>query len=61
MWVGLRGQDAPLCSAGDRGVKCFGKNDGIELSDINAVMPDGGGGLWLGIDGSRSLASRWWV
>ena len=53
VWVGLRGQDAPLCNASDRGVKCFGKNDGIQLSDINAVMPDGGGGLWLG--GSTAL------
>lgn len=53
LWVGLRGQDAPLCAVSDRGVKCFGKNDGIQLSDINAVMPDGGGGLWLG--GSTAL------
>jgi signal transduction histidine kinase/ligand-binding sensor domain-containing protein len=48
VWVGLRGQDAPLCNASDHGVKCFGKNDGIPLSDVNAVMADGGGGLWLG-------------
>ena len=53
LWVGLREQDAPLCNVSDHGVKCFGKNDGIQLSEINAVMPDGGGGLWLG--GSTAL------
>ena len=53
VWVGLRGQDAPLCNVSDHGVKCFGKNDGIPSSDINAVMPDGSGGLWLG--GSTAL------
>ena len=53
IWVGRRVQDAPLCNVSDRGVKCFGKNDGIPPSDINAVMPDGEGGLWLG--GSTAL------
>ena len=53
VWVGLRGEDAPLCSASDHGVKCFGKNDGLPLSEINAVLPDGSGGLWLG--GSTAL------
>jgi len=48
VWVGLRGQDAPLCKASAQGVKCFGRNDGISLSTINAVLPDGNGGLWLG-------------
>ena len=56
VWVGLRGEDAPLCNASDHGVKCFGKNDGLPLSDINAVLPDGSGGLWLG--GSTALV-RW--
>ena len=56
MWVGLRGEDASLCSASDHGVKCFGKNDGLPLSEINAVLPDGSGGLWLG--GSTALV-RW--
>ena len=56
MWVGLRREDAPLCSASDHGVKCFGKNDGLPLSEINAVLPDGSGGLWLG--GSTALV-RW--
>ena len=56
MWVGLREQDAPLCNVSDHGVKCFGKNDGIPLSDINAVMPDGGGGVWLG--GSTARAAK---
>ena len=56
MWVGLRREDAPLCSASDHGVKCFGKNDGLPLGEINAVLPDGSGGLWLG--GSTALV-RW--
>jgi ligand-binding sensor domain-containing protein len=56
VWIGLRGGDAPLCSASDHGVKCFGKNDGLPLSEINAVLPDGSGGLWLG--GSTALV-RW--
>ena len=56
VWVGLRGQDAPVCNASDHGVKCFGKNDGLLLSEINAVLPDGSGGLWLG--GSTALV-RW--
>ena len=37
MWVGLRGEAAPLCNATDHGVKCFGKNDGLPLSEITAV------------------------
>ena len=53
VWVGLRGQDAPLCNASDNGVKCIGKNDGLPLREINAVLPDGSGGLWLG--GSTAL------
>ena len=53
VWVGLRGQDAPLCKVGDQGVQCLGKNDGIPLDEVSAVLPDGGGGLWLG--GSRAL------
>ena len=56
VWVGLRGQDAPLCNVSDHGVNCFGKNDGVPLRDINAVMPDGEGGLWLG--GPTALV-RW--
>jgi len=56
VWVGLRGKDAPLCNASDHGVKCIGKNDGLPLSDVNAVLADGSGGLWLG--GSSALV-RW--
>jgi signal transduction histidine kinase/ligand-binding sensor domain-containing protein len=48
VWVGRRVQDAPICNVTDRGVKCFGKNDGIPTDEINAVAPDGDGGLWLG-------------
>ena len=56
VWVGLRRQDAPLCNASDHGVKCVGENDGLPLRDINAVLPDGSGGVWLG--GPTALV-RW--
>ena len=56
VWVGLREQDAPLCNVSDHGVKCFGRDDGVPLSDISAVMPDGKGGLWLG---GESALVRW--
>jgi len=53
LWVGLRAPDAPLCNVTDHGVKCFGKNDGIPIPSVNAVLADGSGGLWLG--GSTAL------
>ena len=53
LWVGLRGQDAPLCTVREQGVQCFGRNEGIPLDEVRAVLPDGDGGLWLG--GSRAL------
>jgi signal transduction histidine kinase/ligand-binding sensor domain-containing protein len=53
LWVGLRAPDAPLCNVTDRGVKCFGKKDGIPIPSVNAVLADGSGGLWLG--GSTAL------
>jgi ligand-binding sensor domain-containing protein len=47
LWV-LRGSsDAPLCRITDS-VKCFGKADGIPISDIQSVLADGKGGFWLG-------------
>ena len=47
LWV-LRGNsDAPLCRVTDS-VKCFGKADGIPISDIQSVLADGNGGFWLG-------------
>ena len=39
VWVGLRGEDAPLCSASDHGVTCFGKNDGLPLSESMRCCP----------------------
>ena len=42
-----------LCNVTDHGVKCFGKSDGLPLTDINAVVADGTWGLWLG--GSTAL------
>ena len=52
VWVGLRGRTR-LFARSDCGVKCFGKDDGVPLTDINAVVLDGSGGLWLG--GSTAL------
>ena len=47
LWV-LRGNsDAPLCRVTDS-IKCFGKADGIPISDIQSVLADGNGGFWLG-------------
>ena len=40
--------DAPLCHIADSVVKCFGKADGITISDIQSVLADGNGGFWLG-------------
>jgi signal transduction histidine kinase/ligand-binding sensor domain-containing protein len=53
VWVGLRAQAAPLCNVSDQGVKCFGKNEGIPLDAVNAILPDGSAGWWLG--GSTAL------
>jgi signal transduction histidine kinase/ligand-binding sensor domain-containing protein len=48
LWVALRASDAPLCHVTGSAVKCFGKNDGIGISSIDALLPDGSGGFWLG-------------
>ena len=37
----------PLCRVTDS-LKCFGKADGIPISDIQSVLADGNGGFWLG-------------
>ena len=47
LWVLRRNSDAPLCHITDS-VKCFGKADGIPLSDIQSILADGSGGFWLG-------------
>ena len=31
-----------------RAFKCFGKGDGIPISDIESLLADGKGGFWLG-------------
>jgi len=47
LWV-LRGNsDAPLCRVTDS-IKCFGKADGVPISEIQSVLGDGNGGFWLG-------------
>ena len=49
VWVAARrGSDQPFCHVTDRGVRCFGKNDGISIPAVNAVAADGNGGFWLG-------------
>ncbi|HET7294498.1 MAG TPA: two-component regulator propeller domain-containing protein [Vicinamibacteria bacterium] len=48
LWVGLRRSETPLCHVADNGVKCFGKDDGVAIPTINAIVADGDGGLWLG-------------
>lgn len=52
LWVGLRFPHAPLCQVTDHAAKCFGKADGIPISEVSAVLPDGSGGLWLAGDGT---------
>jgi len=51
IWV-VRGNnsiaDLPLCHITDHAVKCFGKADGIPISPIASLLPDGKGGFWLG-------------
>ena len=51
LWV-VRGRnrrsDAPLCHVTDRAVKCFGKSDGVPISQADSLLADGKGGFWLG-------------
>ena len=49
LWVLRRGSDSPLCHISNA-MKCFGKADGIPLSSIESLLPDGSGGFWLGAD-----------
>ncbi|MGO9307202.1 MAG: two-component regulator propeller domain-containing protein [Candidatus Korobacteraceae bacterium] len=54
LWmVRSRAPDAPLCHVTDRASQCFGKADGIPISDIESLLADGKGGFWLG--GSTDL------
>ena len=51
LWmVRSRAPDAPLCHVTDRAFQCFGKADGIPISDIESLLADGEGGFWLGGD-----------
>lgn len=50
IWV-VRGDNSvtePVCHVSERGVKCFGKSDGIPITPIDAILADGSGGFWLG-------------
>lgn len=48
LWLLRRAPDAPLCRVTDRAFQCFGKADGIPISDIESILADGEGGFWLG-------------
>ncbi len=49
LWmVRERASDAPLCHVTDRAFQCFGKADGIPISNIGSLLADGEGGFWLG-------------
>jgi signal transduction histidine kinase/ligand-binding sensor domain-containing protein len=47
LWVLGGNSDAPLCRVTDS-LKCFGKADGIPISEIQSLLGDGDGGFWLG-------------
>jgi signal transduction histidine kinase/ligand-binding sensor domain-containing protein len=50
IWV-VRGDNSvtePVCHVSERGMKCFGKSDGIPITPIDAILADGSGGFWLG-------------
>jgi signal transduction histidine kinase/ligand-binding sensor domain-containing protein len=47
LWVLGGNSDAPLCHVAGS-LKCFGKADGIPISDVQSVLADGNGGFWLG-------------
>jgi len=50
IWV-VRGDNSvtePVCHFSERGLKCFGKSDGIPITPIDAILADGSGGFWLG-------------
>ena len=38
----------PLCHIRERVIRCFGKTDGIPISPVSSILPDGKGGFWLG-------------
>src|SRR5208283_1472938 len=56
LWVLRDSSDAPLCHIADS-VKCFGKADGVSISDIQSILADGNGGFWLG--GHRGGLVHW--
>ena len=50
IWVvlGANGTSEPLCHVTVQTVQCFGKADGIPVTPLDALVPDGNGGFWLG-------------
>jgi PAS domain S-box-containing protein len=47
-----RGEEALLCHATDREVKCFGKAEGLTIRQGSSILEDGTGGFWIGGDTS---------
>jgi signal transduction histidine kinase/ligand-binding sensor domain-containing protein len=51
LWI-VRGANAasekPLCHITENAIKCFGKNDGVPISQVDSLLSDGKGGFWLG-------------
>lgn len=50
LWIATsRGSDQPFCHVSERGIICFGTQEGIPSSRVyNSVLRDGNGGFWLG-------------
>src|SRR3974390_417976 len=48
LWVATRQEDQPLCQVTQSTFKCYGKADGIPISQVESLLSDGRGGFWLG-------------
>ena len=48
LWVLRRDGSQPLCHLSGSEAKCFGKDQGISISDLQSLAADGHGGFWLG-------------
>jgi len=49
LWVARNdAPDAPLCHITNDVMKCFGRADGIPISSVDTLLPDGNNGFWLG-------------
>ena len=56
LWVAREdAPETPICHIAGQALKCFGKADGIPISNVQSLLADGNGGFWLGSQGG-SLA-----